>query len=203
MGIQKIDSVPSPDRQVPTIHRMPVTTRRTLKNVVATPVMKSDSETERFLSSAWNSYDSSVLPLNVWAREEARRFYHSVSKDKKFADVYNMLMEFGSTMSVAVKPVPETLKDAPLAKLFVADGEMTDAEWKMGRADLNKILFREHTHWWSAFVEEAREDKEAGAPSASDRFSYHCARIISRKTGLKDNVVAPIVAAWLIEKAGM
>ena len=72
----------------------------------------------------------------------------------------------------------------------------------MGRAKLNSILFREYALWWDAFVEEVAEDVK-GAASATDRFSYHCARIISRKTGLRDDVVAPVVGAWLIEKGAV
>ena len=84
---------------------------------------------------------------------------------------------------------------------FAVDGEPTAAERRAGRAELNRILFREHTTWWDAFEAEAAEDMGEDAPDASERFSQHCARIISRRTGLRADVIEPVVGAWLIEKA--
>jgi len=166
----------------------------------------SQKQVVDFIASVADTYNPQD-DLKDWCRAQSRRFYHEVNKETGFRFVYDCLMTYHNGVSKEMKvkhvthaPAPLEV-DASLASVFVADGQMTDAEQRMGRAQLNKILFREFAHWWSAFVAEAREDTEAGAPSASDRFSYHCARIMSRKTGVRDELIAPVVAAWLIEKA--
>ena len=188
---------------------MPVSTRRS-PTKVAMSASASDEFTASqkqvvdFIASVAETYNPQD-DLKDWCRTQSRRFYHEVNKEAGFPFVYDCLMTYHTeTSKKSVQkhvPVASVEADASLASVFVADGQMTDAEQRMGRAQLNKILFREFTHWWSAFVAEAREDIEAGAPSASDRFSYHCARIIRRKTGLRDDLIAPVVAAWLLEKA--
>ena len=193
---------------------MPVSTRRSSPSVVTAsasasapapaPTSAAPAHTPQlkwFLISAWSSYDSSSMSLSSWAREEARRFHHDVNKEMKFAEVYKTLMEFGTSMTSDHSASKSLKGDSALVSLFVADGEMTEAEQRLGRSKLNSFLYREYCHWWSAFVVEAKEDTQRDAPSASDRFSYHCARMMSRKTGLRDDLIAPVVAAWLIEKA--
>ena len=195
---------------------MPVSTRRSSPSVVPASASASASasapaptsaapahtpQLKWFLISAWSSYDSSSMSLSSWAREEARRFHHDVNKEMKFAEVYKTLMEFGTSMTSDHSASKSLKGDSALVSLFVADGEMTEAEQRLGRSKLNSFLYREYCHWWSAFVVEAKEDTQRDAPSASDRFSYHCARMMSRKTGLRDDLIAPVVAAWLIEKA--
>ena len=213
---KKIDCVGGGEVESPP--KMPVSTRRS-------PTTKSANFQMAGRAIGWNTVDKQVVDfimsvadtynpqddLKVWCRAQARRFYHEVSKEVGFRQVYDSLMLYHSPLEktaakAAPAPASASLRlegDASLASVFVADGQMTDAEQRMGRAQLNKVLFCEHTRWWSAFVAEAREDMQSGAPTASDRFSYHCARIISRKTGLRDDVIAPVVAAWLIEKAGV
>jgi hypothetical protein len=187
---------------------MPVSTRQmSTKSVPKDKDTASSAQLKWFLISAWDSYDSSTMSLSNWARQEARRFHHDVNKEVKFAEVYDTLLEFGEGMvkdrsPSPRSPVPEKLKgDAALVNVIVADGEMTDAEQRLGRSKLHSVLHREFCRWWGAFLLEAKEDTRSGAPSASDRFSYHCARILSRKTGLRDDLIAPVVGAWLIEKA--
>jgi hypothetical protein len=160
----------------------------------------SQKQVVDFIASVAETYNPQD-DLKDWCRSQARRFHHEVSKEAGFRFVYDCLMTYHTGTSKKQVSAAPVEADASLASVFVADGQMTDAEQRMGRAQLHKVLFREFTHWWSAFVAEAREDTEPGAPSASDRFSYHCARIISRKTGLRDDLIAPVVAAWLIEKA--
>ena len=156
-----------------------------------------ESLVTNFMVSAWKSYDSSTMQVNDWARNQTRRFYHEVSKVPKFADVYTSLMQYAKIMSPDKAPLEG---DAALVGVIVADDNMTDMEERTGRAKLNAVLFREHTRWWDAFVEEVKEDTDVDAPSASDRFSYHCATILTRMTGLKRELIVPVVGAWLIEK---
>ena len=192
---------------------MGASTRRSPSLSDLTPSQKQIVDFIMSVADTYNPQDD----LKVWCRAQARRFYHEVSQEVGFPEVYDSLMLYHSPLEKTVAkaaakaapaPAPASASlrpegDASLASVFVADGQMTDAEQRMGRAQLNKVLFCEHTRWWSAFVAEAREDMQSGAPTASDRFSYHCARIISRKTGLRNDVIAPVVAAWLIEKAGV
>jgi hypothetical protein len=169
----------------------------------------AEEQVVKFLLSVADSYDPAQHTLKDWCRAQSRRFYHEVNKEVGFLQVYDALMIYHTETANAKKaepapaPAPARLAaDASLANVFAADGELTEAEERMGRAQLNKILFREHERWWSAFVCEAEDDEDDSA-TASDRFSYHCARIISRKTGLRDDLIAPLVAAWLIQKTDM
>jgi hypothetical protein len=41
---------------------------------------------------------------------------------------------------------------------------------------------------------------EEDSPDAAERFSQHCAKILKRRTGLREDVIAPVVGAWLHEK---
>jgi hypothetical protein len=41
---------------------------------------------------------------------------------------------------------------------------------------------------------------EDESPDAAERFSWHCAKSISRRTGLREDVIVPVVGAWLLEK---
>lgn len=183
---------------------MPVSTRLMNKKSSLKETAHS-AQLKWFLVSAWNSYDSSTMSLSSWAREEARRFHHELNKDVKFAEVYETLMDFAKEMASISTPSYElstnTKADAAMVKVIVEDGEMTDAEERLARKKLNAILHSEYNNWWDSFVLEESEDTSADASSASDRFSYHCARIISRKTGIRDEVIAPVVGAWLIQKA--
>ena len=219
---KKIDCVGGGEVESPL--KMPVSTRRSSTKSKIPTAMSSEMGASRrcspslsdltpsqkqvvdFIMSVADTYNPQD-DLKVWCRAQSRRFYHEVSKEVGFRQVYDSLILYHSPLEKTVsaaKVVPLHVEgDASLASVFVADGKMTDAERRLGRAQLNKVLFCEHTRWWSAFVDEAREDTQSGAPTASDRFSYHCARIISRKTGLRDDVIAPVVAAWLIEKAGV
>ena len=163
-----------------------------------------------FAPSAWQSYMEGV-DLKDWARAEARRYYHDVDNKTPFAHTYYALCEFADlslTHEESATPLGRTrsrraslTRDQALVSNFVSEGEQTAAESRLGRAQLNRILFREYSRWWDAFVAEADEDTTRGAPSASDRFSWHCAKMISHQTGLRAEAVAPVVAAWVLEHA--
>ena len=70
-----------------------------------------------------------------------------------------------------------------------------DEEAEQGRLILNRILFKEYSEWYEAFEQEAEEDDQD--LSAEDRFSWHCAKILSRKTDIPREDCQPIVGAWL------
>ena len=162
-----------------------------------------------FAPYAWKSYDGT--DLKAWARAEASRYYHEVDRNTPFAQTYSSLCDFADIMLTkqeSLRPltprrqsVTALQRDKNIVSLFVSEGDQTSAETRLGRATLNSVLYREYSRWWDAFVAEAEEDTERNAPSASDRFSWHCAKILGRQTGLKQSAIAPVVAAWLIEKA--
>jgi hypothetical protein len=89
-------------------------------------------------------------------------------------------------------------RDANVVDAIVPDGEQTAAEKRMARYQLNTILFREYTNWHDAFIAEAAEDPDfPNCPTADERFSHHCAKILGRRTGLRQDLLAPVVGCWL------
>jgi len=130
------------------------------------------------------------MDVTAWARAEARRFHHDVNSTVAFVPVYSALLSFAD-------------KQKHLAVQLKKDSRIVSEvfqEENLGRSELNSVLFREYTNWWHAFVAEAEEDPYDSA-TASDRFSYHCANILNKRTGLSVNHLATVVAAWLLEKA--
>lgn len=79
----------------------------------------------------------------------------------------------------------------------VPDGRQTLAEQRLARSELNRTLFREFNTWYDAFEAEAAEDPERGAASAEERFSRHCAKILGRRTGLRQDLLESVVCGWL------
>ncbi len=179
---------------------------------------------EEYAPVAWKRYNSSMTDIANWARNEARNFYHLWSSDAQvsFVSVWRFLCEYGeSRESRANMSIPAQRsqvaqqaarefqdaaqsalnRDANLSTLFTPDGEQTEAERRAGRAELNRILFREYTAWWDAFEAEAVEDIAEDAPTASQRFAQHCSKILQRRTGLRTDLIEPVVEAWLLEKA--
>ena len=143
-----------------------------------------------FLPSAWSNYKAST-DLTTWARAEARRFHHDVNSTVPFVPVYSALLSFAQKQ----KQPAQAKKDSRIvSEVF----QLSSAE-TLGRAELNSVLFREHTRWWDAFVAEAKEDTYDSA-TASDRFSFHCAKILNKRTGLSVNHLSTVVGAWLLEK---
>ena len=147
-----------------------------------------------FAPKAWTSYKKGA-DLPTWAREHARVFYHEVAP-VPFLQVYHALLGFATTM--------QTYGQTPAAprgrQTAGVRAEQTAAESRRCcRAELNKILYSEHSKWWDSFVAEAYDDEDDSA-TASDRFSWHCAKILSRKTDLSQDDLATVVAAWLVAK---
>lgn len=184
---------------------------------VVKPIAFYDKKLEAFYPVAWSRYNSSITDIANWARTEARTFYHLTDGAYSFVRAWQRLSDYGDARvfdaseerrmqreRAAAQATHDFQRDANLVTTFATfaeDGEPTAAERRAGRAELNRILYREHTAWWDAFEAEAAEDMEEDAPDAADRFSQHCARIISRRTGLRTDVIEPVVGAWLIEKA--
>jgi hypothetical protein len=154
------------------------------------------------------------MELKDWARTEARRYYHDVERTTSFPTVYYTLINFADEMMTrqeAVAPrsrtrsrtaapaAPATTLQRDQAVVANVIASQNEAEQRKGRAVLNRILFREYSSWWDAFVAEADEDTDRNAPSASDRFSWHCAKILGRQTGIRHEEIAPVVAAWVLE----
>jgi len=144
-----------------------------------------------FLPSAWSNYKAST-DLTTWARTEARRFHHDVNSTVPFVPVYSALLSFAEKQK---KPDSQLKKSSHIVS---EPFQLSSAE-SLGRAQLNAVLFREHTRWWDAFVAEAEEDPYDSA-TASDRFSFHCAKILNKSTGLSINHLSTVVTAWLLEK---
>jgi hypothetical protein len=134
------------------------------------------------------------MDISSWAREKARVFYHDVAP-VPFLQVFTALTAFADTM-LTQGPTPPAPRGRQTAG---AQAEQTAAESRLARAELNKILYSEHSKWWDSFVAEARDDEDDSA-TASDRFSWHCAKILSRKTDLSQDELAVVVAAWLVAK---
>lgn len=186
-----------------------------------------EAKLEKFAPVAWTRYNPAHTDIANWAREEARTFYHLCDGAYPFVFAWNILNRYAQDredreeerrQEQRVEAAQQAARDFCAASetqrglsqdaalvnnfsAFAVDGEPTAAERRAGRAELNRILFREHTAWWDAFEAEAAEDMEEDAPDASERFSQHCARIISCRTGLRADVIEPVVGAWLIEKA--
>ncbi len=87
-------------------------------------------------------------------------------------------------------------RDTRLVDAIVPEGRQTAAEERLARYELNSILFREYNAWYEAFEAEAEEDPYEDT-SAEVRFSRHCAKILSRYTGLRNDLLEAVVGGWL------
>jgi hypothetical protein len=85
------------------------------------------------------------------------------------------------------------------SNVFTEDGEPTRAEIDRGNQMLNKIIMKEYNAWYDAFKEEAEEDGDEDAMNADERFQWHCAKVLSRKTDIRAKDIYPIVGAWVIQ----
>ncbi len=82
---------------------------------------------------------------------------------------------------------------------FVEDGEQTQAEIHKGQSMLHRIILKEYNTWYQAFQEEADEDTEDDAMTADERFQWHCAKVLSRKTDIRAKEIYPVIGAWIHE----
>lgn len=177
------------------------------------------SSLERF--NALDEKDQQEENWSSWARDETLQYIRNVRRDVPFALVYkiflntlDMVLNEGSTSSSMAEKEKEREKarveavqfmgenqTKPRDLIFTADGEITNAEWEYGRKQFNSILFREYDRWFDAFVAEAEEDVEGFGWSGEERFARHCAQILSKKVGLRDSDLVPVVNAWLYERS--
>jgi hypothetical protein len=109
-----------------------------------------------------------------WARHFARAYYHEIDATRGFLPIYNQLL---SETSMRTR-----------ASVKNAKSEQTDAEYKRGKHELNRILHKEYNNWYDAF-----EDSEG--------WCRHAAKKLSRKTGIEIDALVPVVQAWLLEKS--
>lgn len=171
------------------------------RSSVRTPVSKKQSlqthdfeaEFVDFATCAWSSFDSKTMTPASWARDQARAFYHSSKNHASFLSSYGLFLTFASDM-LKLKRSRALDRDANLIAAVIPEVSTYSDQ---GHKELNSVLFAEYEKWWDAFVEEAAEDKNDSA-SAEDRFSYHCANILRRMTGLKEDILATVVSGWLI-----
>jgi len=152
----------------------------------------------KFAPLAWARYDSSVCELKDWARSEARAFFHMTHPAVPFAKTYTALLKFAETMMS--RPVVVT-KPNYLANTFVEDGQQTGAEQKAARKYLNAILYSEFNTWYDAYKAEAEENTDGSGASADLRFSWHCAKILKKCTGISEESLTTVVEAWLLQKS--
>lgn len=82
---------------------------------------------------------------------------------------------------------------------FVEDGEQTQAEINKGHNMLHNIIMKEYNTWYEAFHEEAEEDDDKDAMTADERFQWHCAKVLSRKTDIRAKDIYPVIGAWIQE----
>lgn len=140
------------------------------------------------------SYDD----LNLWARAEATRMYWVFERQTKWKVLYDAI--FDRAMGIIHTHTENTQVSNAAStspSVFAEDNAPTDAEEKAGRNQLNQVLYKEFDLWWDAFQAEAEEDTDKKAPSAEDRFSWHAAKVLSKKTDLPVDDLVPVVGAWL------
>jgi hypothetical protein len=87
----------------------------------------------------------------------------------------------------------------PQSNVFTNNGEQTQAEENYGQQMLHKIIIKEYNAWYEAFEKEAMEDTEEDAMTADERFQWHCAKVLARKTDIRAKEIYPVVGAWLQE----
>jgi hypothetical protein len=156
---------------------------------------------EAFAPVAWTRYNPSNSDIANWARNEARTFFHLTDGAYPFVTAWNWLVTYGEGREEReeqdVRREVAQDFDTAVAGVFAEDGQATQAEMREGRTQLNRFLFGEREKWWDAFEAEAAEDMEEDAPSAESRFAYHCAKILSRRTGIRVDHIQLVVEGWV------
>lgn len=145
-----------------------------------------------FAPDSWSRYNASEMTLREWCRAEARRFHHEVSPTTPFLRTYYALATYANTQQGlaeqrAAAVAAEDFGEQPPAT-FATPGQQTAAEVNLARAELNRILFREHTRWWDAFQEE--ENGRHG-------WVYHAAKVLARRADIPREDACLVVEAWM------
>jgi hypothetical protein len=185
---------------------------RTRSSASAGPAIgpKFSEEFQNFAPYAWWTYKPGT-DMKTWARQHASRFWHTVSKETAFVVVYNAFLSFGAE-SLKRDPKGSIVyqhrqklaleRDARLVDAIVPDGKQTAAEERLAKNQLNRILFAEYEKWWDAFQQEGEENPDAEM-NGTLGFMRHCAKILYRRTGLRDDVLESVVGAWLLQHHGL
>ena len=169
---------------------------RTRSNVSSTPTYSQ--KLNAFVASAWSKYDAQEMSLSTWARAHTRVFYHEMGGSIPFATLYSQFMNYATEAS-APAPAAVATRTPLRTAVFAEKGKPTVAENKAGASQLNAILYGQYSTWWDAFVAEAEEDTEEDI-CAHERFSLHCAKVLSKKTGIPVDSLVPVVDGWLLLK---
>lgn len=170
-----------------------------------TPVAQTKAKTHPTFETSFNEqFENALLSiesyddLNLWARAEATRMYWVFERQTKWKVLYDAI--FDRAMGIIHTHTENTQVSNAAStspSVFAEDNAPTDAEEKAGRNQLNQVLYKEFDLWWDAFQAEAEEDTDKKAPSAEDRFSWHAAKVLSKKTDLPVDDLVPVVGAWL------
>jgi len=161
---------------------------RTRSNVSSTS--NYSQKLNAFVASAWSKYDAQEMSLSTWARAHTRVFYHEMGGSVPFVTLYSQFMKYANEATAARTPLHTAV--------FAEEDKPTDAESKAGASQLNAILYGQYSIWWDAFVAEAEEDSEDIC--AHGRFSFHCAKLLNKKTGIPVDSLVPVVEGWLLTK---
>ena len=145
------------------------------------PLSIYSSQLEAYANKYMASFDGSES-LQEWSSRHAQRFSTTVNKHVPMVVITRDLEDYVSKNKTQLKVTRYHLEQDSSAQ-----------EWAKGRTYFNKLLFAEFENWYSAFEAEAEEDD---GPSAASRWTYHCAKKLSR-TGLSVDSLVPVVEAWL------
>jgi len=143
------------------------------------------SEFKKFAPDAFRRFDSKKQTIAQWAREEARALYHAANASVPFLTAYNCLLKFAGVI------LEHAEQKAAAARVTHNVSDYISA------AQMNKVMYSEHSRWWDAFVSEAEEDDEF---TAEDRFAWHCAKILQRRANLPLENLADAARGWIDAK---
>ena len=156
-----------------------------------------DSSFAKFAPSAWKNYTTKG-DLKVWAREFARQFVHTYP-GSTFLPVYYRLISYADSQMTSAEDAQKTAGTFP-AKRTVNPSSTTVP---VSRAVLNRILYRETCAWWNAFQMEGFDedpsalDKFGHTLVGTERFVWHCARVLARNQHSTAEEMVPLVQGWL------
>jgi hypothetical protein len=173
-------------------------------------------------------YRSNYKDEKDWARHFARVYFHEVDNKPGFLTIYQSLLSAQDAAPVHVKSstkaparvskanqrsvtaeentlrITVRVSDAKPDAVFAKDGRQTDAEERKGKYELNKFLYKAYADWYHAFEDEVADENASGSRtndmSVDDRWSWHAAKGLSRKSGVPADTIFPVVQAWLIQR---
>lgn len=164
-----------------------------------TSLQMYSAQLEAYAKTHMASFDGNETAV-TWTTRHAKRFSTTVNEYVPLSviarDLTNYLTAYASTKKVVSKVSAGT--DLIVTSYLVGEFK-SHSEWNKGRDEFNRFLFAEFDTWYSAFEAEANEDFEADAPSVDSRWVYHCAKKLNKRLGLKVDVLAAMVEAWLSE----